>query len=80
LGWFRCLENRTPALEKLELEVTTGVPTVFFAQTFCHKNIMARHLATTHDGLDVDADGVISSSVRAKVEAFLKFNINDKGR
>jgi len=80
LGWFRCLENRTPALEKLEREVTTGAPTIFFAQTFCHKNIMARHLATIHDGLYVDADGVISSSVRAKIEAFLKFNVKDKGR
>ena len=80
LGWFRCLENRTPALETLEIEVTTRTPTVFFAQTFCHKNIMARHLATLHDGLYVDADGIISSSVRAKIEAFLKFNVKEKGR
>ena len=80
LGWFRCMENRTPALEELELEVKPGVPTVFFAQTFCHKNIIARHLANIHEGLYVDADGVISSSVRAKIEAFLKFNVVNKGR
>ncbi len=79
LGWFRCLENRTPALEKLELEVTPDVPTIFFAQTFCHKNIIARHLANLHGGLYVDADGVVSSSVKAKIEAFLEFNVKVKG-
>lgn len=73
-GWFRCLENRTPADEKLEMEVTPGVPTVFFAQTFCHKNIIAKHLAKTHGGLYVDADGSVTGSVKAKIEAFLKFN------
>jgi len=77
-GWFRCLENRTPALEELELEVSPCVPTVFFAQTFCHKNIIARHLANVHGGLYVDADGVIGSSARAKIEAFLKFNVKVK--
>jgi len=75
LGWFRCLENRTPGLEKLEFEVHPGIPTVFFAQTFCHKNIIARHLSYKYGGLYVDADGVITSSVRAKIEAFLRFNV-----
>ena len=74
LGWFRCLENRTPDNEELERHVIPGVPTVFFAQTFCHKNILAKHLAKTHGGLYVDADGVITGSVKAKIEAFLRFN------
>ena len=79
LGWFRCLENRTPALEEMELDVIPGVPTVFFAQTFCHKNIIARQLANKYNGLYIDADGVVTASVRAKVEAFLRFNAGIKG-
>lgn len=74
LGWFRCLENRTPADEELELQVFESIPTVFFAQTFCHKNIIAKHLAEKYGGLYVDADGVITGAVKAKIEAFLKFS------
>ena len=73
LGWARCLENRTPADWELEMFVAEGVPTVFFAQTFCPKNVVAQHLAREHDGLHVDVDGVLSQSARAKIEAFLRF-------
>jgi hypothetical protein len=73
LGWTRCLENRTPADWDLEMFVPDGRPTVFFAQTFCPKNVIAQHLARKHNGLYVDADGVLSQSVRAKIEAFLHF-------
>ena len=71
LGWLRCFENRTPADLNLECLVPAGVPTVFFAQTFCSKNILARHLARRHNGLYVDSDGTLSRSERAKIEAFL---------
>jgi hypothetical protein len=74
LGWTRCLENRTPAAWELEAYVPPGRPTVFFAQTFCPKNITARHLARKYDGLYVDADGVLSGPVKAKIEAFLWFH------
>lgn len=74
LGWLRCFENRTPADLELELEVDSGVPTVFFAQTFCYKNLLAQHLARKYDGLYVDMDGYLSRPIRAKVEAFLRFN------
>jgi len=73
LGWTRCLENRTPADWELEMYVPEGVPTIFFAQTFCPKNVAARHLAGKHDGLHVDVDGVLSQPVKAKIEAFLRF-------
>jgi hypothetical protein len=73
LGWTRCLENRTPADWELELWVPERVPTVFFAQTFCAKNLVAQHLAHKHDGLYVDVDGVMPQPVRAKIEAFLRF-------
>ncbi len=75
LGWFRCLENRTPANEQLELEVDPRVPTVFFAQTFCHKNILAKDLARRFNGLYVDMDGILTQSTRAKIETFLRFNV-----
>lgn len=73
LGWTRCLENRTPADWQLEMWAPEGTPTVFFAQTFCPKNVVAAHLARRHGGLHVDVDGVLSQPVRAKIEAFLRF-------
>jgi len=78
IGWFRCLENRTPANASLELAVDPDVPTVFFSQAFCHKNILAKNLAARHNGLYVDMDGTLTSSIRAKVETFLHFNVEDK--
>jgi len=78
IGWFRCLENRTPADESLELSVDPDIPTVFFSQAFCHKNILAKDLAAQHNGLYVDMDGTLTSSVHAKVETFLRFNVGDK--
>lgn len=75
LGWTRCLENRTPADWDLETWVPERTPTVFFAQTFCPKNVLAEHLARQHGGLYVDADGVLTQPVRAKIEAFLRFRL-----
>lgn len=74
LGWTRCMENRTPADEDLERWVPEGTPTVFFSQNFCAKAILAQHLAKQHDGLFVDIDGLLARPVRAKIEAFLRFN------
>ncbi len=73
LGWFRCLENRTPADHDLERFVDPGLPTVFLSQSFCHKNILARHLALKYNGLHVDIEGNITNSIKAKIEAFLEF-------
>jgi hypothetical protein len=80
LGWFRCLENRTPADEALEQSVDPDVPTVFFAQTFCHKNVMAKELARRYGGLYVDMDGALTSSARAKVETFLHFHVKTRDK
>ncbi len=71
-GWTRCVEAGVPADLELECYVDPGVPTVFFAQTFCAKQLLAKHLARKYRGLSVDADGPIGASVAAKVEAFLK--------
>jgi hypothetical protein len=71
-GWTRCVEASVPADLELECHVDEGVPTIFYAQAFCAKQLLARHLAQQHRGLYVDADGPISASVAAKVEAFLR--------
>jgi hypothetical protein len=74
-GWSRCMENKTPADLRLESRVNLAVPTVFFAQSFCAKTALARHLASRHPrGLYVDCDVSASSSVRAKIEAFLELS------
>lgn len=72
-GWTRCMENKTPANHVLESQVNPDVPTVFFAQSFCAKTALARHLSDRHPkGLYVDCDVTASSSVRAKIEAFFE--------
>ena len=67
-GWSRCVENRTPADTELESYYNPAVPTVFFAQSFCAKTALAKHLAERHPkGLYVDCDVNTTSSVRAKM-------------
>ena len=76
-GWTRCMENKTPADIELESYYNPAVPTVFFAQSFCAKTALAKHLAERHPkALYVDCDVNASSSVRAKIEAFLEFSLN----
>jgi hypothetical protein len=72
-GWLRCLENRTPADLDLECLVDDGLPVVFFSQAFCHKNILAKHLAKKYNGLYFDLEEKVSGTIKAKVEAFLRF-------
>lgn len=71
-GWTRCVEAEVPADLELEMHVDEGVPTVFYAQTFCQKNSLARYLAEKHHGLYIDCDGPLTNSVIAKVEAFIR--------
>jgi hypothetical protein len=66
------LEAGVPADLELEMHVDPGVPTVFYAQTFCQKNSLARYLAEKHDGLYIDCDGPLTNSVIAKVQAFIR--------
>lgn len=74
-GWTRCMENKTPADLRLEHHINPEVPTVFFAQSFCAKNALAHHLAAHHPrALYLDCDVTASSSVRAKIEAFLELS------
>ena len=70
-GWARCMENKAPDSMEIELQVNTEIPTVFFAQSFCQKTMLAKYLAHKHNGLFVDEDTKLDDSVRAKVMAFL---------
>lgn len=71
-GWSRCVEAGVPADLELEMEIDAAVPTVFYAQSFCAKNSLARHLADKYHGLYIDCDGPVTNSVLAKVAAFVK--------
>ena len=71
-GWTRCMENKTPDNIELELYVEESVPTVFYSQAFCSKNILAKELAKKYKGLYVEADGLIDNSTKEKIKAFLE--------
>ena len=71
-GWIRCVEAGTPADLDLEMYVNPNVPTVFYAQAFCAKAQLAKYLADKYNGLYIDIDDYASSSIKAKIEAFLR--------
>ncbi len=74
-GWARCMENKTPANLALELHYNPTIPTVFFAQAFCAKTALAKHLASRHPrSLFLDADVTAGNSVQAKIQAFLELS------
>ena len=73
-GWTRCVEAGTPADLDLEMYVNPNVPTVFYAQAFCSKTQLAKYLADKYNGLYIDIDDYASTSVKAKIEAFLRLN------
>ena len=74
-GWTRCMENKTPADQHLETYYNATIPTVFFAQSFCAKTALAHHLAKKHpQALSLDCDVTASSSVKAKIQAFLELS------
>ena len=74
-GWARCMENKTPDNMALELHYNPDVPTVFFAQSFCAKTALARHLASKHPhGLYLDCDVTAGNSAKAKIQAFLELS------
>ena len=69
---MRCVEQMSPYDLELEQFVDKNIGTVFFAQTFCAKNQLAKYLADKYQGLYIDIDGLSSNSTRAKIEAFLR--------
>ena len=74
-GWTRCMENKTPDNQPLEEYFNPDIPTVFFAQSFCAKTALARHLANRHPrGLYLDCDVTAGNSAKAKIQAFLELS------
>ena len=73
-GWTRCVEAGVPADLDLEMYINPNVPTVFYAQAFCSKAQLAKYLADKYNGLYIDIDDYASTSVKAKIEAFLRLN------
>ncbi|MFC1837579.1 hypothetical protein ACFLYW_02740 [Thermodesulfobacteriota bacterium] len=74
-GWTRCMENKTPADHALELHYNPDIPTIFYAQSFCAKTALARHLADKHPhGLYLDSDVTAGTSAKAKIQAFLELS------
>jgi len=71
-GWIRCVEAGAPADLDLEMYVNEDIPTVFYAQAFCSKAQLAKYLANKYNGLYIDIDDYASTSIKAKVEAFLR--------
>src|SRR5574344_193743 len=71
-GWIRCVEAGVPADINLEMYIDKNVPTVFYAQAFCAKTQLAKYLADKYNGLYVDIDDVVNTSIEAKIEAFLR--------
>ncbi len=69
------MENKTPADLELESHYNPDLPTVFFAQSFCAKTALAKHLASRHPrALFLDSDISAGSSIRAKIQAFLELS------
>lgn len=74
-GWARCMENKTPDNIAMECHYNPDIPTVFFAQSFCAKTALARHLAGKHPhGLYLDCDVTAGNSAKAKIQAFLELS------
>ncbi|MBN2803130.1 MAG: hypothetical protein JXR91_08545 [Deltaproteobacteria bacterium] len=77
-GWTRCVEMGVPADLQLEKTVPDNIPTIFFAQGFCAKSLIARELAAKHRGMYVDTHEGLNAAIRAKIEAFLRLSRNDR--
>lgn len=71
-GWLRCVEADNPSNIELETYVDPDLPTVFYSQTFCAKNQLAKYLANKYGGIYIDVDGMANNSIKAKIEAFLR--------
>jgi len=71
-GWTRCVEARRPADLELECYVESDIPTIFYTQTFCGKQQLAKYLAEKYRGLFIDCNGPATQSVLAKIEAFIR--------
>jgi hypothetical protein len=73
-GWTRLVELGVPGMVEWEWKIENSAPTVFFTQSFCNKEVMARYLAKKHGGLYIDCHNDITGSAEAKLQAFIRLN------
>ena len=71
-GWIRAVEAGYPGDWEIESYADKNIPMVFFTQSFCSKNYLAKYLADKYQGLYIDIDSTPTNSAKAKIEAFLK--------
>lgn len=70
-GWTKLVELGIPGRTDLEWQIDPQFPTVFFTQSFCHKELPAVYWAKQRGGLHIEAHGAITSSTEAKLQAYL---------
>lgn len=70
-GWTKLVELGIPGRVDLEWQVFPSVPTVFFTQSFCHKEFLAAYWAKRTRGLHIEAHASMTSSTEAKLQAFI---------
>ncbi len=70
-GWTKLVELGIPGRIDLEWQVFPHIPTVFFTQSFCHKEFLAAYWAKKTGGLHIEAHANVTNSTEAKLQAFL---------
>ncbi|MDK2824191.1 MAG: hypothetical protein PWQ67_466 [Clostridia bacterium] len=70
-GWTKLVELGIPGRQDLEWQISTDIPTVFFTQSFCHKELLAAYWARQIGGLHIEAHNTITHSTEAKLQAYL---------
>lgn len=70
-GWTKLVELGIPGQTDLEWRTCPQLPTVFFTQSFCHKELPAVYWARQTGGLHIEAHEAITSSTEAKLQAYL---------
>ncbi|MFZ5944614.1 MAG: hypothetical protein ACOYVD_10915 [Bacillota bacterium] len=70
-GWTKLVELGIPGRIDLEWQISSDIPTVFFTQSFCHKELLASYWAKKIGGLHIEAHNAITNSTEAKLQAYL---------
>ena len=77
-GWTRLVEMGIPYRVDLEWQIDNKLPSVYFSQSFCNKQLMSEFLANKNNGLYIDGHGTVTNSIKVKLEAFLSLKSKNK--
>lgn len=78
-GWIKLVEMGIPSRVDLEWKIEKDVPTIFYTQSFCNKQMMAQFYANKTNGLYLDGHESVTGSMKAKLEAFLRLRSKERG-